>query len=282
VKVKEFCHKLSDAAISLLSRSDFLWSLVSIRRNWFEDCTSPPTDLEKSIVEDLKRDGISCFHLSEILSAQEYSSVEKEIGSTWEREPTVSNKDFLEYYFGGKYPDEMQFFDPQSSFWRLANHSFFRRVVSNYLGDVSKLIYVELNRTKLRHSAELEGSQKIHRDPALRSCLKIFIYWNNVNREGGPFVYFPETHFHGRFFSKFRSGRFVSGSHYLSVNDQSKLRKLTRPLSCVGAKGTVILCDTSGFHFGGISKTKTREMSTFVYYPRIEPRPVRVKERSGS
>jgi hypothetical protein len=106
------------------------------------------------------------------------------------------------------------------------------------------------------------STQLWHRDLDDARCIKTFIYFNDVDMQTGPFSYLRGTHMSGR------HGGLQPG------NDKTKNRytdeEITAPLSledaqiCTGTAGTMIFCDTYGFH-RGLKPQKDRLMSLSQY-----------------
>ena len=224
---------------------------------------------EYSILQDLQSDGISMFPIDTILCEHDKDKIFKHVLELTHAKPKKSTKTFLEYYIGGFFPQKKQIFSLNDPLFNLAVNESLLKIISNYLQADSKLCYIELNRTLVQPKQEKQLSQKAHRDPGLHKCIKVFIYFNDVTAEDGPFNFIPQTHITGAKNSLLPNVKSNAGSYYLSQELESLLND-NKLKSCVGAKGTVIVCDTTGWHFGGNSKCRPRTMSTFVYYPNFE------------
>jgi hypothetical protein len=218
------------------------------------------TALTESIVRDLQINGISVRHISSDLFAhvgEKYSSTSRHF-----------KKSFLEYFEGGNFPLEEQYLDMISPLHRVAIDEKLLKPVSRYLGYKCHLCYVELNRCAPDTiiDKELEFSQNYHRDPGIKNCVKIFIYFNDVATESGPFNFIEKTQRGGQKENLVPSRKRTAGSYYPSESELQMLSE-AEPKVCTGRAGTVIFCDTTGWHFGGRTSLNQRKMSTFVYYP---------------
>jgi hypothetical protein len=133
-----------------------------------------------------------------------------------------------------------------------------------YLGLWSKLEYVDLWYTRPTDAdAERRSSQRWHRDFNDRHLLKVFIYLSDVDDEAGPFEYVPRSA-PGNELGDLWGWR-PMGDSYPPQGELAE-RIAGRPVQTfTGAKGTMIFCNTSGFHRGGFATGKPRVLATFTY-----------------
>lgn len=133
-----------------------------------------------------------------------------------------------------------------------------------YLGLWSKLEYVDLWYTKPAEAgAERQSSQRWHRDFNDKHLLKVFVYLRDVDEEAGPFEYVPRSA-PGNELGDLWEWRPMSESY--PPQDELAERIAGRPVQTfTGPKGTVIFCNTSGFHRGGFARSKPRVLATFTY-----------------
>ncbi len=137
--------------------------------------------------------------------------------------------------------------------------------VNSYLGLWSKLIY-----TDLWHSIPIDvgrriGSQRWHRDPEDRRMIKIYLYFSDVHAGAGPMEYVPGSCTTG-------PGRYRDlwpwrprGARYPPEETFDQHVAASDRLACVGSPGTLIFCDTDGFHRGGIATTGVRLVATWTF-----------------
>jgi ectoine hydroxylase-related dioxygenase (phytanoyl-CoA dioxygenase family) len=133
-----------------------------------------------------------------------------------------------------------------------------------YLGLWSKLEYVDLWYTKpTAADAERRASQRWHRDYNDRHLLKVFIYLADVDEEAGPFEYVPRSA-PGTELGDLWPWRPLGDTY--PPQDELAERIADRPVQTfTGPKGTMIFCNTSGFHRGGFATGKPRILATFTY-----------------
>jgi hypothetical protein len=137
-------------------------------------------------------------------------------------------------------------------------------VANGYAGEQARLTYVD-NWYTVPHpeATERVASQRWHRDPEDDHIVKMFVYFSDVDEEAGPFEYIRSSAAGGKYGDVFawRDGhRYPSGEEIEATVDPDDRLTMTGPA------GTVIFCDTAGFHRGGFARTKPRILmiSTFL------------------
>jgi phytanoyl-CoA dioxygenase PhyH len=137
-------------------------------------------------------------------------------------------------------------------------------LANSYLELWSKLEYVDLWYTKPADAeAERQSSQRWHRDYNDAHLVKAFIYLTDVDEEAGPFEYVPRSAPGGELGDLWPWRPL--GDNY-PPQEELATRIEGRPVETfTGAKGTMIFCNTSGFHRGGFATGKPRVLATFTY-----------------
>jgi hypothetical protein len=153
---------------------------------------------------------------------------------------------------------------PDDPWLRLATDPRLLDLANSYLGLWSKLEYVDLWYTRPSAAeAERRSSQRWHRDFNDRHLLKAFIYLTDVDEEAGPFEYVPRSA-PGNELGGLWPWRPL-GDNY-PPQDELAAQIAGHPVqSFTGPKGTMIFCNTSGFHRGGFATGKPRVLATFTY-----------------
>jgi hypothetical protein len=133
-----------------------------------------------------------------------------------------------------------------------------------YLGLWSKLEYLDLWYTKpAQVDAERRASQKWHRDYNDRHLLKAFIYLTDVDEAAGPFEYVarsaPGAELGGLWPWRPLGDTYPPQDELVGQIERASVQTFTGP------KGTMIFCNTSGFHRGGFATGKPRVLATFTY-----------------
>jgi hypothetical protein len=137
-------------------------------------------------------------------------------------------------------------------------------VANTYLGLWSKLEYVDLwYSVPQPEDADRIASQRWHRDFNDRRLVKAFLYLVDVNEGNGPFQYVPGSAPggpHGDTWPWRPLGENYPPEHELEQRIAAEGARVF-----TGAKGTLLFCNTAGFHRGGFATTKPRVLATATY-----------------
>jgi hypothetical protein len=132
-----------------------------------------------------------------------------------------------------------------------------------YLEMCSKLEYVDVWYTPAAGGGdERRSSQRWHRDFNDRHLLKAFLYLVDVDDETGPFEYVPRSAPGGEL-DRLWPWRPL-GENY-PPEDEFSERVDGRSVTFTAPKGTIIFCNTSGFHRGGFATGKARVLATWTW-----------------
>jgi ectoine hydroxylase-related dioxygenase (phytanoyl-CoA dioxygenase family) len=126
----------------------------------------------------------------------------------------------------------------------------------------AKLEYVDVWYTPPVDRSERQSSQRWHRDFNDRHLLKAFLYLVDVDEDSGPFEYVPRSA-PGSELDHFWPWRPL-GDNY-PPDDEFDAKLAERAVSFTAPKGTLIFCNTSGFHRGGFAIGKPRVLATITY-----------------
>ena len=231
-------------------------------------------ELQRSIVERLRTEGYATLPLRELVpepdvwsqleAAAQHFIADTEEQLAREREGGVSElrrragKEFVvrKYAYGVK----LGLDDP----WlRLGVNRRLLDVANAYLEMWSKLEYVDVWYTPPAGSEEQRrSSQRWHRDFNDRHLLKAFVYLTEVDEEAGPFEYVPRSAPGGEL-ERLWPWRPL-GENYPPEAELAE-RIDGRAVTFTAPKGTLIFCNTSGFHRGGFSTGKPRVLATFTW-----------------
>jgi hypothetical protein len=136
-------------------------------------------------------------------------------------------------------------------------------VANAYLEMWSKLEYVDVWYTPpFGGDEERRSSQRWHRDFNDRHLLKAFIYLVDVDEQTGPFEYVPRSAPGGELDALWPWRPL--GENY-PPQDELAERIADRAVTFTAPKGTIIFCNTSGFHRGGFATGKPRVLATFTW-----------------
>jgi ectoine hydroxylase-related dioxygenase (phytanoyl-CoA dioxygenase family) len=137
-------------------------------------------------------------------------------------------------------------------------------LANTYLGMWSKLEYVDVwYSVPQLADAERISSQRWHRDYNDQHLLKVFLYLVDVDESMGPFQYVPDSQPGGRYADAWPweplGKNYPTEEELEALIPSSSVRAFTAP------KGTLIFCNTAGFHRGGFSTTSPRVLATATY-----------------
>jgi phytanoyl-CoA dioxygenase PhyH len=135
-------------------------------------------------------------------------------------------------------------------------------VANTYLGMWSKLEYIDVWYTSPVADPERRSSQRWHRDFNDRHLLKAFLYLVDVDKETGPFEYVPGSAPGGELDGLWPWRPL--GENY-PPEDELAAKTADRAVTFTAPKGTIIFCNTSGFHRGGFATGKPRVLATVTY-----------------
>ena len=244
-----------------LSRSRFLADVPNL------------TEVQKRIVGDLNARGVAFAHFQELFSdraywerlsqdAADFSSQVMNQGGVVEKKKDTP-KDYKEFLIK-KYSWNAQF--SKENLWlRLGLDPRILAIVNSYLQLYAKLNMVDLWHTLPQpDTAMREYSQNWHRDPDDDKMLKIFLYFSDVSERNGAMEYVPDSSSSGPYFDFQRLPVGFRSNYFPSVDLEKCLKNMDK-VSCFGPPGTMVFCDTRGFHRGGFSTEESRLLANFVY-----------------
>ncbi len=230
-------------------------------------------DVQRSVLDRLREEGYARLPFADLVPdpavwpdleahAQRFAA-ETEAGLARERQGGEAElrrragKEFLvrKYSWGV----ELGLDDP----WlRLGTNPRLLDLANAYLQMWSKLEYVDVWYTPPAGRDERRSSQRWHRDFNDRHLLKAFLYLVDVDEETGPFEYVPRSAPGGEL-ERLWPWRPL-GENY-PPEDEFAERVNGRSVTFTAPKGTIIFCNTSGFHRGGFATHKPRVLATWTW-----------------
>jgi hypothetical protein len=233
----------------------------------------PPVldDVQQGILERLRNEGYATLPFSELApdlwcelepeAARFVSETEAELAREKESGQSAlrrrEGKEFVVRKYA--YDVELSLDDP----WlRLGLSTRLLDIANAYLGMWAKLEYVDVWYTPPVEDPERRSSQRWHRDFNDRHLLKAFLYLGDVDEESGPFEYVPRTA-PGSELEHLWPWRPL-GDNY-PPEEELDAKVADRAVSFTAPKGTLIFCNTSGFHRGGFARSKPRVLATVTF-----------------
>ena len=233
------------------------------------------SEVQLRIVESMRRDGIATASFHELYPQEVWEELREDIGSFARETETrldeyrqrTGGKTYIVRRFvarnpGAAEPKKVKF-APSDRWLRVGLSSPILDVVNSYRGELTYLIDIDNWYTIPDLNAEERvESQRWHRDPWDNHIVKVFVYFSDVDEEAGPFEYVRGSPQGGRY------GELWAWVPKGIYPPQKELEAAVDPvdrLMVTGPAGTIIFCDTSGFHRGGAAKTKPRILSYHTY-----------------
>jgi hypothetical protein len=133
-----------------------------------------------------------------------------------------------------------------------------------YLEMWSKLEYVDVwYSVPQPESGQRISSQRWHRDYNDKHLLKVFLYLVDVDEHMGPFQYVAGSQPGGPYADAW--GWQPLGQNYPTEEELEARIPPEAVKTFTGAAGTLLFCNTAGFHRGGFSTTQPRVLATATY-----------------
>ena len=217
---------------------------------------------DRTLVETIKRDGVVITSLSAlgIPSNPRFFQVAKKLMSEIPKTVSGQKDEFVVHAS----PEQMMEY-PEIFLWGLEQRVL--NIVENYLGLPAAYQGVFFRRDIANEVAI--KSRLWHVDLEDKKVLKIIVYLNDVNEDGGPFQYIPQSLTSTVVQSlKYHPRRYITEEIMQQALSPSNWK------SCTGLSGTVIFAGTAGiFHRGKIPVADDRFAVFFDYTSRqpIQP-----------
>jgi hypothetical protein len=233
---------------------------------------APPVldGVQQSALEALRRDGIAIVPFAELFQDERLwdelrADMARFVRATEEQlaEPrrAEKGKSFIARRFLTKGADPR--FAHDNLWLQLSLSSRLLDVVNGYRAEPAHLIDFDNWYTIPDPDADMRvKSQQWHRDPWDEHITKVFVYFSDVDADAGPFEYVPGSAPGSRYGDLWPwqpEGVYPPQEEFEATIPQSEW------LTATGPAGTVIFCDTSGFHRGGWAKLKPRVLSVQTY-----------------
>jgi hypothetical protein len=239
---------------------------------------SPPeatlTAVQERVLEQLRRDGVATVSFGELFADDDlWERLEADmagfVGETERALPAMSEEDrvaafgksFLVRRFRAKKGDPRPLLGLDNPWVRMGASPEILGVVNAYRGIQTRLHDFDHWYTVPDPDADRSASQRWHRDGWENHIVKVFTYFNDVDSEAGPFEYVLGS----------------NGPKYAHLwpwqdkevyPEDGALEAAIDPADVVaqtGVTGTIVFCDTGGFHRGGFAKTRPRILSYHTF-----------------
>jgi hypothetical protein len=295
--VGRFSH-LARRAYRFYEGRQFRWPIYDLSRYFInrepkkiyrrERTRMAPNSVEKKIIQELREDGISIIQLSDLFPPQTFIEI-RQWAEGLIREPKVQER--IKTIKEGARPDskagkfyvvrplgDFPVVDLEDAVMKMSLSDSVLRIICGYLGMLGRLAAIDLWYNMPTNGPDIK-SQLWHRDPEDRRIVKAFLYLRDVDETNGPFCYIPRTHNGGPFKNIYPQK--VAGGTYPKGDILDKTFPPDQRQICTGKAGTLIFCDTTGFHRGGNPTSGARFLFNAVYTTNAAA-PIIVKSRQYS
>lgn len=245
----------------------------------FRKASPTLSSLQKRIVWELTTTGVAICHFDQLfqdpgmwsrLSAHvaEFSASDSVQSVVRKRQQDFETKHDLtkiEHYIITKYSqDSKPVIGIDNPLLALGLHPLILDVVNSYLGLWSKLIYFDMWHTLALNTDTRILSQRWHRDPEDRRKIRTFLYFSEVDTDAGAMEYMAGSQVGGPYEHVFEWDDPL-GIPYPPDGEVEKQIPASQHVILQGPSGTLVFCDTAGFHRGGTAKNKPRILATSAY-----------------
>jgi hypothetical protein len=224
----------------------------------------------RELGETLRRDGIAVCDIRFLLGGDAglFDAVRAETLARWKSETVQARALQMtgEKNFKVKLMDREV--SPESPLLRISLHPRVLALVNHYMQMRSYLRDIDLWWDRPTEDPAA-ATQLWHRDLDDARCIKAFIYLEDVDERTGPFTYMPKTHMFGEYAGVTPGG---SGKNRFTDEEMKAPLGIDKARIVTGKAGTMIFCDTYGFHRGA-KPERDRLMSLFQYVSRASKYP---------
>jgi phytanoyl-CoA dioxygenase PhyH len=235
------------------------------------------TDVQRRVLAELRERGIALVSFDELVGdvtlwqqlRSEMDEFVEHAKAQLREGGALGKKNYLIRRFpqgGGDQSSELPLLPTDSPWTRLATGDALLDVVNSYRGLKTKLVDFDHWYTiPVGDEPERVASQQWHRDPWDRHIVKAFVYFSDVGEEAGPFEYIPESTDGAKYGHLWPWGKAES---YPPTDELERAVPESERMQATAPAGTIVLCDTGGFHRGGYARTKPRVLSVHTYVNR--------------
>ena len=234
---------------------------------------APPelNDVQQRIVSELGTDGYSLLTFAELFpeseSWKEIESQSDQFASDTQS-ALAGDREGLRVRAGKEFVVRLHSYDVELGledpwFRACASHRMLD-LANTYLGLWSKLEYVDMwYSVPQPEEAARIASQRWHRDFNDKHLLKAFVYLVDVDEGTGPFQYVPGSAPGGPYGDAW-PWRPLGENYPPEAELESRIPgEVVKTFT--GPKGTLLFCNTAGFHRGGFATTAPRVLATATY-----------------
>jgi phytanoyl-CoA dioxygenase PhyH len=240
-------------------------------RGRFGEAPAQLDEVQASILADVKEQGFAVRAFHELFpDAEQWRAIEEQrdrfVAST--EADLAAGGEHVRVRPGKEFVVRLQSYGvelgPADPWFRAVSSRRLLDLANAYLEMWSKLEYVDVwYSVPQAATAERISSQRWHRDYNDKHLLKVFLYLVDVDEEMGPFQYVAGSQPGGPYADAW--GWQPLGQHYPTEEELEQRVPSSAVQTFTGPAGTLLFCNTAGFHRGGFSTTKPRVLATATY-----------------
>jgi hypothetical protein len=247
------------------------------------------SEAQRRALDDLRADGIAVVPFSDLFDESTWQRLADDIaafaGETETRVPELLARDDDKSYLArrfvlrrtGETKERKWKFGLDDPWLALGLSPGLLAIVNAYRGDRTKLI--DLDNWYTIPDPSTTGrieSQRWHRDPWDNHIVKVFTYFTDVDEDAGPFEYLKGSPAGGRYGHLWP---WEAAGVYPPQDELEAAVAAEDKLTVTGPAGTVIFCDTSGFHRGGWARLNPRVLSYYTFVSEASTKSPRFRVR---
>jgi len=252
-------------------------------RRLFEEQPPALDELQQRVVEQLNVQGYSIVPFAELFSEERWEELAadaavytREVEALLDggtapppkqpkpgKEPKPAKPGKEKFFLGRRYKKSPLSLD--SPWLETAASARMLDIVNSYLRMWSKLSYADQWYSPPRGGeADRLGSMRWHRDYNDQHLVKVFVYLWDVDEGAGPLEYVPGSARSGPYAQEWAWAA-GSGETYPPQEEFAERIPQDAVTTFTAPGGSVIFCDTSGFHRGGFATKTPRGVWVFNY-----------------
>jgi hypothetical protein len=225
-----------------------LWRIILFKLD--KTFVLPNNSVVHRIFIDLTKFGIAKAHISEFKNMPNLVQLQHEYDELLSKEKERPHDRKSKTFIQRLVDDDFEFDNLESAITQYCLNEDVMKACANYFGLIPKLTSFKIWRSHQTESTERIASQNWHRDYNEYKMVRVFLYFNEVNKNNGAGEYVTGTHYMGDSYTKLQDSE-DGISRYATEEQVKKEFEDSRTLIAEGSAGTMFFVDTAGLHRGG-------------------------------
>ena len=225
-----------------------LWRIILFKLD--KTFVLPNNSVGHRIFIDLTKFGIAKAHVSEFKNMPNLVQLQHEYDELLSKEKELPHDRKSKTFIQRLVDDDFEFDNLESAITQYCLNEDVMKACANYFGLIPKLTSFKIWRSHQTESTERIASQNWHRDYNEYKMVRVFLYFNEVNKNNGAGEYVIGTHYMGDSYTKLQDSE-DGISRYATEEQVKKEFEDSRTLIAEGSAGTMFFVDTAGLHRGG-------------------------------